>query len=248
MGENKENLEVTIEQTGQTFNLPTGELVASVRDALLNKRRLDIASVMWKSMTEDQQKKEVEDWTSFAYDLVAGIVNKVASADCEVIHASFNGASLKPDGSIEVKLSGRADDEALVGLNHMRGKLLKVMVIDEDQFDQHREPYHVDKDEPALFEDEPDTPPSDDKEIIDLETGEITEAGQDDDRTDEWLGGFNSRIGLVKQSECPFEEDDAKRMDWLDGWAAAHDDPEAPDLPSDGPNEVVDALEGNEET
>ena len=139
MVENKKRIEITVEETGQSFTLVANELIGQVRSILLNKRKFDIASRPWNALDKETQQSEIDKLENFAEELVIGIVEIVAAGNMEVIHAKFDGMTMKPDGSMIVKVAGYAEDDALVDLNHMRGKLLKITAVDQSQFDQHRE-------------------------------------------------------------------------------------------------------------
>ena len=188
MVENKKRIEITVEETGQSFTLVANELIGQVRSILLNKRKFDIASRPWNALDKETQQSEIDKLENFAEELVIGIVEIVAAGNMEVIHAKFDGMTMKPDGSMIVKVAGYAEDDALVDLNHMRGKLLKITAVDQSQFDQHREAEKADGNQGDLLEDDDTEQQVDsDGESLDPETGEFIKIEQSVDVPDEYL-------------------------------------------------------------
>lgn len=176
MGDNQKRIKVTVEATGNEFTLNTSELIAKTRDVLLDRRRSDIAATTWGVMSENDQKDELHRYTEFAEDLVHGIVEVVASGNFDVIHAKLDNFKSK-DGEVTVTAKGRSSDGALLALNRIGHKHLKIIVADQDQFDEHRDVVPIDADQPEMFGDDPDqtdAPESDENgEIVDPDTGEI---------------------------------------------------------------------------
>ena len=226
MEPNKKPVKITVPETGVEFTLATAELVAKVRDALLNKRRFDIAATTWAAMSEKDQRQEVDRLEAFAEELVVAVVNVVAAGGYDVIHARLDNFKVK-DGAVTVMAKGIADDGALIKLNHADGKVLKIIVADEGQFDQHRDKVHVDADEPALFTEEGGEADEDEEdeedEIVDPETGEITSAKDPaPDESPEYGGGYDSRLGGYELSANPFPKGSEKAAQWAAGWKAAN--------------------------
>lgn len=225
MGADKKTFKVHVEATGADFEINPKELVGRVRDILLDKRKQDIATTHWKAMTSEDQKREVEQLESFAFDLVNTVVQVVAAGGMDVIHAQFDGLTLKSDGSLAVKVAGFADDKALVELNHMRGKLLKITAVDESQFDQRRERVDTPGNQQSMFEDEQSD--SDAGDVLDAETGELLSGQQTSEQFD---GGHKSRMNGYPKTANPFEPDTVLYDDWEAGWLHGDAQPGAPDI------------------
>lgn len=177
MGDNQKSVKVTVEATGNEFTLATGELIAKTRDVLLDQRRSDIAATTWAALSENDQRSELERYTEFAEELVRGIVEVVAAGNFDVIHAKLDNFKSK-DGEVTVTAKGRSSDGALLALNRIGVKLLKIVVADDGQFDQHRDPVPIDADQPDLLDGESgDGQGSDDDgDVLDPETGELKSA------------------------------------------------------------------------
>lgn len=150
MGDNQKRIKVTVASTNNEFTLVTGELIAKTRDILLDQRRSDIASTTWQMLSENDQRNEVERLTDYAEELVHGIVDVVAAGKFDVIHAKLDNFKIK-DGDVTVTSKGRASDGALLALNSVGVKALKIIVADDEQFDQHRDMVTIDADEPDMF-------------------------------------------------------------------------------------------------
>lgn len=169
MGKNQEGIEVTDQETGEIFTLKPGSLVADIRDTLLAKRRMQSQAAPWSKMSEADQKSEIQDITSLSVDLVAAIVDLVAAGGHEVIHAKLDNFKIK-DGAVTLTAKGAADDGALLALNHVGHKNLKIIVADAEQFDQKRNAVAAEPDQPSMFPDEAEP-----EEMSDQDIGEAAE-------------------------------------------------------------------------
>lgn len=257
MGDNQKRIKVTVEATGNEFTLNTSELIAKTRDVLLDRRRSDIAATTWGMMSENDQKDELHRYTEFAEDLVHGIVEVVASGNFDVIHAKLDNFKSK-DGEVTVTAKGRSSDGALLALNRIGHKHLKIIVADQEQFDEHRDNVAIDADQPEMFgDDDGDSgeaqEPDADGDILDPETGELKPAEDttqavidaiEDDLTDEekaakheerlknahafGRGSFDEHQD-ADQNPYFEEEDDDLRNAWFNGFYERKNEVEAAD-------------------
>lgn len=256
MGNHQKRIEITDEETGETFGLNIGMLVSDIRDALMSKRRDQIMATTWKNLSEEQQQDEIVHLTNLAEDLVAAVVDMVASAGREVIHAKLDNFKIK-DGMITVTSKGSADDGALLALNSVGTKNLKIIVANAEQFDVQREDMTPDPDQPSMLDGESDQ--MSDQEIDDLgaemdadadamddaddlhEDDEQEDAPGGDDpeptapATDEKVAGYQARMDAKHQAENPYLEGNGggtpeQFQDWDDGWMQANGTDHAPIL------------------
>lgn len=259
MGQNQKNIKVSVEATGNEFTLAAGELMAKVRDVLLDRRRSDIAATTWAALSENDQEREVENYTDFAEELITKIVEVVAAGNFDVIHAKLDNFKIK-DGDVTVTAKGRASDGALLALNSVGVKALKIIVADEKQFDQHRDDVHIDKDQTQMFDDE--TEDDDDDELVDPETGEIvddtTQAVIDaveEDLSDDELNqrklhatsaGYGSYVEHGDAGRNPYSDvselDQALRAAWFHGFYEAKNTAtdESESGEGDGPQDEIE--------
>jgi len=149
MNANEEFFEITDQETGEVWQLKTTSLVADVRDIMLSKRRNQMMSALWKDLTEDQQRDEITASDQFAKDLVRKIVEIISIGNNDVIHALLSQFAIK-DGKVKITAEGIADDNALLALNRVGKKALKIIVADHEQFDQERDEILPDLDQPEL--------------------------------------------------------------------------------------------------
>lgn len=263
MGDNQKRIKVDVEATGTSFTLVSGELIASVRDALLDRRRGDIAMTTWASLSENDQKREVATFTEFAEQLVKGIVEVVAAGHYDVIHAKLDNFKIK-DGDVTMTSKGRASDGALLALNSVGQKDLKIVVADAEQFDRQREPVPIDVDEPQMNIPDPDEgeandqgdagAPDDDGDVLDPETGELTQAVVDTVPRDErkkhaFQAGAGAFAEHGDRDKNPYfeEADDDLREAWNAGFqdAANNQVEDAETVEDDGDNaEKVVTVQG----
>lgn len=216
---------------------------------MIARRRLQTEATVWSKLSESQQQDEITAAQVAAFDLVRAAVELVATRDNDVIHAQFDGLALKPDGAVQIKLKGHADDDELLKLNRVGKKVLKITVLDEEQFNEQRREMKPDADQKKMAFDEDEKPeaPADGAIADQLrEAGyevngnwtEIKGDGANEAKSPQWLGGFQSRMGGFPRSLNPFANPDGEYIDgeesdvqdWFDGWDAADESGEAPPL------------------
>lgn len=202
----------------------------NVRDVLLSKRRQDLASTLWKSLSEKQQSEEIDRLDSFAFDLVTAVVETIAQGDFPVIHAKLDSFKIK-SGEVTITGKGLSDDEALIALNHIGTKAMKIVVANEGQFDLIRAPVEISPDQPDMLS--PADEETEANEIIDPETGELLDEAPAEDSPEEaadqpaqYHGGRNSYAAGHKRDENPFNEGTDSYFHWDLGWADAADEDE----------------------
>lgn len=154
MGYNSEYIEIHDEEAGQDIRLNVTQLVADVRDAFIGKRRSQVAAILWDDMTEGQRDDEIQAMTILAEDIVHGCCNLIAAGGRDVVHATLDNFKVK-GGEVTVTAKGRADNEALIKLNgaSQTKTIIKMVILDEGEFDQHRSEAKNAKDEPEMFGD-----------------------------------------------------------------------------------------------
>lgn len=246
MGENHEPFEITDAETGEVWVLNPDRLVQNTRDFFLRSVRENGMKKPWDKMSEAEQRDEVEHATDRAYDLISGLVSIIAKGNNPVIHAIIDNFQVK-DGKTIIKAGGIAEDSVLLALNHAGKKPVKIIVADAEQFDQHHEPAQVDRDEPEIFDgdvngsDDPHPPAEEDPDDMSDEDAD-NEDGDDDGteaeevRSDQWQGGWRSRMNRYPIDECPFDGRTHEGREWRQGWTDADSSGEAPEI-----NKVVDS-------
>lgn len=226
-------------------------MIQDTRDFLLRNVRENGMKKPWGKMTEGEQKLEIERATDRAEKLVQSIVDHVAQGEFPVIHAIVDNFKIK-DGTVTITAKGMADDDVLLTLNHAGQKAVKIVVADAQQFDQTRSNIQPDPDEPGLPgvkveiqpeevngtaaepEETPDEPVVDEAEQAEGEA--ILQP-----KSDQWRGGYNSRMAGHWREENPFGADlEAAQQDWFDGWDAANESGEGRSL-NEKPIGEVDA-------
>tara|TARA_R110000850_G_scaffold23358_1_gene69086 strand:- start:20762 stop:22006 length:1245 start_codon:yes stop_codon:yes gene_type:complete len=103
-------------------------------------------------MSEDDQRAEIQMTQSLADDLVRKVVEMVASGSNSVIHALLDNFKIK-DGLVTITAKGAADDGAVLALNSVGKKALKIVVADAEQFDVDGREADVDSDQPSMLPD-----------------------------------------------------------------------------------------------
>lgn len=150
MGNHQKSVEIHDQETGEVIDLSVGGLASEIRDMLLSRRRKDIQATIWSKLSEDQQRDEIEACTSLADDVIAAVVDVVASAGHDVVHAKLDNFKIK-DGAVTITAKGSADDGAVLALNHVGHKNLKIIVADVERFEQNRTDVEADPDQPEMF-------------------------------------------------------------------------------------------------
>jgi hypothetical protein len=208
----------------------------------------------WQKMTEGEQRLEIERATDKADELIQEVVDIIASGDFPVVHAIIDNYQSK-NGEVKIVAKGVADDEVILNLHHAGKKPVKIVIADRNQFDQTRTNLEPDPDEPGLpgvkqelglddmtggaFEDEDDDDDAGGEVEEPAAFDDATEQAQGDDvlkpKSDQWRGGFNSRMAGHFRNENPFDAatQTQQNTDWFDGWDAGDFDDRAPKLDAD---------------
>lgn len=251
-------VEIADPETGEIHGLNVGMLVGDVRDLLLSKRRMQIEATVWSRLSEDQQTDEINAATQLAEDLVEKVVEMVASAGNEVIHAMLDNFKVK-DGTVTLTAKGIADDGAVLALNHIGKKALKIVVADADQFDEQREDVTPMPDQNEMFPDGDDDSEMSDQDIDDiaaemddgLDEMEEPDDLHDEPASDEQVEGYHARMSGQHSQRNPYDMETEAREEWYLGWKKADDGDEAlPEIeewpPADEEKESGDAPETDE--
>lgn len=241
---NINRIEIVDADTGEVHALNAGMLVGDVRDRVLSRRRQDVMSIMWKDMTEAQQRDEIQAMTLLAEDLVTAVVDLVAAGGHDVIHAKLDNFKIK-DGAVTLTAKGAADDGALLALNHVGHKNLKIIVANAEQFDQQREEIAPDSDQPSMFTDADESPDEGgldedtvnqihaemdaadaaDAEVMNDDDDLHAEGDQDDapdgEPEDYQNQGFQARLTGAGPDENPYDGGEQSHSEWVDGWTTA---------------------------
>tara|TARA_R110000744_G_scaffold142869_7_gene254708 strand:- start:563 stop:1828 length:1266 start_codon:yes stop_codon:yes gene_type:complete len=160
MGNNQENVEIADGETGEVFSVNVNSIVCDVRDRMLARRKMQTEATVWPKLAEHLQRDEIQEAHNAAFDIVRAVTELVATRGVELIHAQFKSAAIDDKCNIKIMLAGRTDDEQLVALNRVGSKILKIMVLDHEQFNAERTEIKPDADQPEMFnEDEkPEAP------------------------------------------------------------------------------------------
>lgn len=178
MGNSKETIQITDEETGEIFDLNITSLVSDIRDRMIARRRLQTEATVWSKLSESQQQDEITAAHNAAFDIIRAAVELVATRENDVIHAQFKTLALDDKGGVKITLVGHADDEELVKINRVGKKVLKITVLDEQQFNEQKRDLKPDADQPEMAFDEdekPDEPAQVEGPIAD----QLREAGYD---------------------------------------------------------------------
>lgn len=264
MGYNQERIEITDPETGEVFGVKIGMMVSDVRDMLISKRRNQIMATTWGQLSEDQQRDEIQACTNVAVDLVQALADAIAASGNEVIHAKLDNFKIK-DGVVTLTAKGSAEDGALLALNHVGNKNLKIIVADADKFDQQREEVPINKDQPELPMDEDESEGMSDEEIADAdqmmsdqddllpddEAEDEPEPESEDETPDESTPELPPRA-LAQQARLkgegpdanPFDGGTAEHTDWQAGYQEA--DAEIKSITDDGYQAASDGKDRSE--
>ena len=257
MGNNQERIEFTDPETGKVFPINATSLVSNVRDVLMSRRRNQVEAKTWSMLKEDEQQDEITSMQELARDLVGKVVEVVAEKGLVCAHVAIQKFAVDVDkGIVQITSSGFASDEMLTDLAHAKGKVAKLTIVDERQFNEKSTLLVADKDQPSLLPDDEDTAIGEalknartDADItaeMDAAEAELDGDGMEEpddlhepetpDQSTEWIGGFQSRMGGFAQSLNPFFGDGGtkeKFEDWDSGWLEANGSDDAPDVDLD---------------
>lgn len=224
-------------------DLSPTRLIEGVRDTLLVWYKQAAMLKPWPQMSEKDQKIWIDRIEKRAETLVTAVVDHVATGQFPVVHAKIDSFQIK-GGEVKITAKGFADDAVLLTLNHAGPKAVKIIVADGEQFDEGRDVLNPDPDQPGLpgvkmepgFDDDDDDQPAVDEPPIENPEGEA-EAGDQvlQPKSDQWRGGFTSRMGAHKRDANPFTPGHPGYQDWFDGWDAADFDDKAPKLEEQQP-------------
>lgn len=160
MGSNQENLTFTDPETGEVFTLNTSSLVSNVRDILLSRRKMQTEATVWSKLKEAEQKDEITAMQELARDLVGKVAERVAERGLTCANVAVSKFAVDVDkGMVTITSAGYATDEMLTDLAHAKGKVARLTVIDEGQFNAKSTQVKPDKDQPPLFGDDADEKP-----------------------------------------------------------------------------------------
>ena len=261
MGKNPKRIDITDPETGEVFELNASSLVSDTIDVLMSWRRNVIQSMIWDQLSENQQQEAIGNAESLATDLVTSLVEIIATGGNDVIHALLDNFKIK-DGTVTVTAKGIADDAALLALNSVGKKALKIVVADAEQFDQTGDRPEATPDQPSMDLDGDEGEGMSDEEIDDIASDMDTDLGdieEPDDlhdepeaepASDERVEGYHARMQGQHSQRNPYDMDTPAREEWYLGWKRADDDdvaldvepwPPEDDGKSDGEAENVDA-------
>lgn len=178
MGSNQENLTFTDPETGEVFTLNTSSLVSNVRDILLSRRKMQTEATVWSKLKEAEQKDEITAMQELARDLVGKVAERVAERGLTCANVAVSKFAVDVDkGMVTITSAGYATDEMLTDLAHAKGKVARLTVIDEGQFNAKSTQVKPDKDQPPLFGDDADEKP--DAPVEGAIADQLREAGYD---------------------------------------------------------------------
>lgn len=216
-------------ETGETHPINGTSLVSNVRDVFMSRRKMQVQAKTWADLTEADQQDEITAMQELARDLVGKVVEVVAEKGMICAHVAISKFAVDVDkGEVVITSKGFASDEMLTDLAHAKGKVAKLTVVDEGQFNQKSTLLVPDPDQPEM---------SLDSDINDMSQAEIDDAAQemdgDDlhgDRTKEYTGGFQSRMAGYHSQRNPFDIDTVGREEWYLGWCDADVQDDAPEV------------------
>lgn len=169
---------------------------------MLARRKMQTEATVWPKLPEHKQREEITEAHNAAFDIVRAVTELVATRGVELIHAQFKSAAIDDKCNIKIMLAGRTDDEQLMAINRVGSKVLKIMVLDHEQFNAERTEIKPDADQPEMFnEDEkPEAP------VEGAIADQLREAGYD---VKEDADG-NQEIEAPADAEPDQETDDAE--------------------------------------
>lgn len=233
MGENTETVEVIIGETGEVRPIQMKSLVSDVRNVLLQRRRAQVQSTTWANMSEKDQQTEINEMEDLAFDLISKVAEQVAEGSFDVIRAQLDQFTIK-DGGVKITAKGRADDSAVMKLNKVGKKLIKITVIDEAQFNQEQEKMVADPDQPELQIEDVDEMPE--KTALDevIERGkdaklktaafdpETDKEGEEPEQTQAYTNGYDAQVAGLTLDDNPYPTETLAARLWQNGHDAAN--------------------------
>lgn len=170
--------EFTDPETGEVFPVNGTSLVSNVRDILMSRRRNQVEAKTWSRLNEAEQQDEITAVQELARDLVGKVVEVVAEKGLVCAHVAIQKFAVDVDkGIVQITSSGFASDQMLTDLAHSKGKVAKLTVVDERQFNEKSTLLVADKDQPSLL-------PEDDasgEEFTSEDSEALAKSGQDAD-------------------------------------------------------------------
>jgi|GEM_PF-5387461 len=164
-------------ETGDVFPVNGTSLVSNVRDILMSRRRNQVEAKTWSMLNEAEQQDEITAVQELARDLVGKVVEVVAEKGLVCAHVAIQKFAVDVDkGIVQITSSGIASDDMLTDLAHSKGKVAKLTVVDERQFNEKSTLLVADKDQPSLL---PDNDTTGD-EFTDEDSAALANSGQDD--------------------------------------------------------------------
>lgn len=144
--------EFTDPETGEVFPVNGTSLVSNVRDILMSRRRNQVEAKTWSMLNEAEQQDEITAVQELARDLVGKVVELVAEKGLVCAHVAIQKFAVDVDkGVVQITSSGFASDQMLTDLAHSKGKVAKLTVVDERQFNEKSTLLVADKDQPSLL-------------------------------------------------------------------------------------------------
>lgn len=249
MGSNLEDQPADNSQNGKgeaRAKLSTTRLVEGVRDFFLLQLKQHHMQKPWPQMNENDQRLWIERVTDRATQLVDDVIEHVNHGDFPKVDAKIDSFTVK-NGEVKIVAKGYAENEILATLNSAGEKRVQITVMNDAQFDQGRDKLSPDPDQPGLpgvkesdeddepgfVDDDEDSAPEPEVENPEDEQTQGEEVLKP--KSDEWRGGFNSRMGGHKRNENPFNVSTQLEAftDWHAGWDDADFDDKAPKIKGD---------------
>lgn len=260
MGTNKTSFEITNPEDGEVYTINLTSLVSKVRELFLSKLRNDKEKKLWSKMSQSEQQREIDTCDDLSRSIVLAVANIVSAGKNPVIHALLDNYKVKA-GEVTVTAKGIANDAAVLALNHVGRKSLKIIVVDEGQYDQSGDKTQAEPDQPSMLDDQQEAETDDGPSLadamhdaIDNDTGNADTdggstdetAGEDDTAND--LQPYEQGAGAAEHgldhTHNPFDQESDDARHWHHGWKDWHDaNPPAKDEPDTEQKEI-----GSEET
>ena len=233
MGSNQKNIEVTVEETGDEFTFNATSLVADVRDVLLGHRQQQIEATVWSKLDESAQREQINSMANLAFMLINKIVDVVATGDLVCAHVEVSKFAVDVEkGVVTITSAGTASDEMLSDLAHAKGRQCRLTVIDNGQFNKEKRDVQPEPDQPDMLSGEPPEDPAqlvDDDELVNPETGEITDKAEQDETTAAIVEAVQADEKEADQTELDNIGQDSTELDKAEPDESA--EPEAEPIP-----------------